>query len=50
MKIFNTFYVLRVRLYRGDAGIPGQSEAQSDVRANRSRVIIRTDDGREVEE
>ena len=50
MKIFNTFHVSRVHPYRGDDGIPGQGEAQSDVRANRGRVVTQTDEGEEAQE
>jgi len=50
MRIFNTFHVSLVRPYRGDKGIPGQEEVEQDVRANRGRVVTRTDDGEEVQE
>jgi transposase InsO family protein len=49
MKIFNTFHVSLVRPFVKE-GIPGQEEVQQDVRANRGRVITRTDDGEEVQE
>jgi len=48
MKIFNTFHVSMVRPYRGSDGIPGQTS--DDVRANRGREVVRTDDGVETEE
>ncbi len=50
IKIFNTFYVSRVRRCRSNDSIPGQGEAQSDVRANRGRVVTRTDKGKETQE
>ena len=50
MKIFNTFHVSRVRPCRGDDSIPRQSETQSNIRANRGRIVTRTDDGEEVQE
>ncbi|KAK4235287.1 hypothetical protein C8A03DRAFT_17962, partial [Achaetomium macrosporum] len=49
MKVFNTFHVSMVRPYV-PGGLPGQEETQQDVRANRGRVITRTDDGQEVQE
>ena len=48
IKIFNTFYVSRVRRCRSNNSIPGQGEAQSNVRANRGRVVTRTDEGEET--
>lgn len=50
MRIFNTFHVSLVRPYRGEDGIPGQEDTERDVRANRGRVVTRTDDGEEVVE
>jgi transposase InsO family protein len=49
MKIFNTFHVSRVRR-RTAPGIPGQEESQGDVRANRGREVVRTDNHQEVQE
>ncbi len=43
IKIFNTFHVSMVRLYQG-ASIEGQHQTNSDVRANRGRVVIYTND------
>lgn len=48
MKIFNTFHVSRVRPYRGDSGIPGQEHTNREVRANRGREVVRTDDEQEA--
>jgi hypothetical protein len=49
MKIFNTFHMFIVRLYCGN-GVPRQSETNDDMRANRGREVVRTDDGVETEE
>jgi hypothetical protein len=50
MKIFNTFHVSMVRPYRS-SGMQGQEQCNDDdVRANRGRVVTRTDDGEEVQE
>jgi hypothetical protein len=49
MKIFNTLHVSMVRPYH-DNSVPGQSETNDDVRANRSWEVVRTDEGVEMEE
>lgn len=48
MRVFNTFHVSLVRPYRNKEGIPGQEQTAGDVRANRGRMITRTDDEEEV--
>jgi hypothetical protein len=49
MKIFNTFHMSMVRTYRGN-GVPGQAETNDDVRANRGRKVVQTDDSMEMDE
>lgn len=49
MKIFPTFHVSMVKRCR-DKGIPGQEEAETEVRANEGREVTRTDDGEDVVE
>jgi hypothetical protein len=49
MKIFNTFHVSIIRLYRVNS-ILGQSETNDDMRANRGWEVVRTDDSIETEE
>jgi transposase InsO family protein len=49
MKIKNTFHVKLVRRWEQE-GMPGQELAEQEVRANRGRIMSRTDDFQEVEE
>src|SRR5436190_4920989 len=50
MKINNTFHVQLVRRWDPDAGVPGQKDTEVNVRANRGRVMVRTDNFQEVQE
>jgi hypothetical protein len=48
MKIFNTFHVAMVRPYH-DNVVPGQSKTNDNIRANRGREVVRTDDSVKTE-
>src|SRR3982074_548013 len=48
MKVNNTFHVQLVRRWEKE-GMPGQELAEQEVRANRGRIMTRTDDFQEAE-